>query len=681
MPGLGLVSLTHLAAAVLGVGILLAVYAQVPASRLRRAFVVLGGASVVWNLLHIALRLAGPAAGTTGAAVESIAFATRLAGGLLVLALAAFAWAYARPADPTPPALLWIGGATAIGIPLAGASAIASAATETGLAAANVVALGLVTLAILHREVRSTREIGRQRVLLYLQTAAFIGIATSLFDLATSLSRAGPGLILARQVSLAPVGNLLGETIMLLALLRHRLLGTTLPLRRALSYLTLTLVLGLAYQVVFTGIFRTAEVLYVSLFAATAVITFFLGPLQRGVERVTGGLFYRIDHAQKELLEGLSATIVTAVDEAVLADATRRTLTLLLDVRWVGVWCLRRAGGHFEAPADLGGDLPLEISRDHPVLAALGAARGFLALPDAKAGALELLERIGGSAVVSLFARGRVVGIVVLGPRIHHETILSEEKDLLRMIANQVAVAIDASLLHRERLEAEKLALIGRMAAGLAHEVKNPLGAIRGAAQLLADEVRPPSRRFLQVIQEETERLDALVRKFLATSRPQAPRLVRVELARLLERVVAAHTTDPSSAGMTVELLGVDPGAVVLADPDALVQIVVNLLTNAREAAGGHGTVTLRLGPGSAPDSVALVVADSGPGIPREIARQLFEPFTTTKPTGSGLGLALARQLARSMRGSLVLDTSEKGAAFRLELSRYPDARAQGEVR
>jgi signal transduction histidine kinase len=664
-------SLTNLSAAILGIGIAAAVLRHVPASRLRRAFLLLVGGNVVWNLLHMAqigtVLRSGPDAPRT----QIIFFLTQTAAGLLVLALATFAWAFARPTERLPRPVLGAGLLTGLSIPLLGLTQILDGRTITALLAANVCAMGSLALAVLHIEYRKSTDIGRQRVLLYIQAAAGIGIATSVLDLvAAVLSGRSSLLIHVRQVALGPVGNLLGETIVLLALLRNRLLGTTVPLRRVLSYLTMSLVLGLSYMVVFAGIFRAAEVLYVSLFAATAVITLFLRPLQRGVEQVTSGLFYRMEQTQKRILERLSETLVTELETRALARAASDTLTQLLSVRWVDVWCMRQTGGDLELQRDGAppGAVRSSMARDHPAIPELGDARGFIDRTSAPAAAARLLDDTGGSAVVSLFAKGRVIGLVVVGPRLYQDAIQDDERDLLMLVANQVAVALDHSLIYRDRLEAEKLALIGRMAAGLAHEVKNPLGAIRGAAQLMRDQVPAESARFLAIIEEETERLDVLVRRFLTMARPQAPRVVPVELGQLLRKIVEAHGVDPAAAGIRVELDDGSRETWIRADPDALVQIVANLLINAREALHGEGTVRLSLAPGSRTGRVALVVADSGPGIPSEMTQTLFEPFVTTKASGTGLGLAMARQLARSMDGALDIDHRDSGAAFRLEL-------------
>lgn len=343
-----------------------------------------------------------------------------------------------------------------------------------------------------------------------------------------------------------------------------------------------------------------------------------------------------------------------------------------MSVRWVAVWCFQRTGGPLELcdgpRSPLG--LPRRVELDHPVIERLRRTRGFLQRTEAAPAGPEFFGDADCSCLVSLFAKGRVVGVLALGPRHGGDHISPGERDVLMLMANQIAVAVDHAAIHRDHLESEKLALIGRMAAGLAHEVRNPLGAIRGAAQLLGDELPEGSRRFVRIIDAETQRLDTLVRKFLAMARREPPALAPVELSGLLARIIEAHRADPASARVRVHVAGASRPSWVLVDADGLVQIVVNLLVNARDAVEGEGEIWLCLSDAPVDGRVRLTVRDSGPGIARSIADALFEPFSTTKPSGTGLGLALSRQVARSMGADLELGPGGAGAVFHLDLAR-----------
>lgn len=590
------------------------------------------------------------------AAVEA-ALAGALAGALLALVVALVeapppSW-LVRPFTPAVAVLVFLSRGSAGSIARPALVAV-------------VVSLGALAIEALRRDARGTLDLGRRRLTFHVQTAIGLGLLTAVLDLARGPGHDGG----AASLALAPAGNLLAEAVLLVALLRHRLLGTALRPARALYRVTAFLMVALALLVTGSGSVAVRDVLHIGLLTAAVMVTFLARPARSGGERAPTGLFYRIEREQKELLEELSITLVTELDTDVIARVTARTLGRIMCVREVSVWCIQRPGGPLELRTGMpiSSDLPSKLESDHPVIDELRRARGCLHRSSSESAAGDLLAGTEFSCIISLFAKGRVVGLVALGPRQEQAAISAEEHDVLMLVANQVAVAVDHGAIHRDRVVSEKLALIGRMAAGLAHEVRNPLGAIHGAAQLLGEQLPASSRRFVHVIEMETRRLDTLVRKFLAMARTGSVALEPVELSGLLARIVEAHQADPASCRMHVELAGADRPCWVLGEADGLVQIVVNLLVNARDAVDGGGRVWLSLNAGPPPGRVTLTVRDSGPGIAPSIADALFEPFSTTKPAGAGLGLALSRQLAHSMGASLEVGPAGPGAVFHLEL-------------
>lgn len=218
--------------------------------------------------------------------------------------------------------------------------------------------------------------------------------------------------------------------------------------------------------------------------------------------------------------------------------------------------------------------------------------------------------------------------------------------------------------------QAEALARIGSLAAAVAHEIRNPLAAISATLQVIGGSLDPGDRRreVLGKVQHQVLRLDRLVSDLLGYARPARPKLQRLDLYSVVRESVA-------QSGVAANLQ--EEGRVeVMGDPQFIQQIVVNLLQNARDAAGDDGAVTVRVGPGP-----VVTVQDDGPGIALEVAETLFEPFVTTKAKGTGLGLAICRKLARSMEGDVILTHLRPGATFRLSLPIAPpkDRTSQGD--
>ncbi len=215
----------------------------------------------------------------------------------------------------------------------------------------------------------------------------------------------------------------------------------------------------------------------------------------------------------------------------------------------------------------------------------------------------------------------------------------------------------------------ERLAAIGGLAASLAHEVRNPLAAISGSAELLSRETpSEENARLLAVIRRESARLDALVSSLLAFTRPQ-PRLpVDIDLGKAVAEVAEAFQADPANDRVHVVLNCCDDVRANV-DPSQLSQILWNLLRNATEAMQQCGCIELTVTRGD--NAVAITVHDDGPGIRPEHLDDIFDPFFTTKEHGTGFGLALVHRMVRDHGGSIVVSSEPgRGTAFIMRLPR-----------
>jgi len=226
--------------------------------------------------------------------------------------------------------------------------------------------------------------------------------------------------------------------------------------------------------------------------------------------------------------------------------------------------------------------------------------------------------------------------------------------------------------LERRLREAEKLAAIGNLAAGVAHEIAAPLNVISGRAELLLKRENDPAarNRNLQIIIQQINRITTIVRNLLDFARRREPRLQRVDLGVVVEDAAEFLETELERAG--VELIRDGGGSAwVEADPDLLHQVLVNLLLNALQAmedGGGPRRLTVRVG--ATAEAAIAEVEDTGPGLPPEVRQRLFEPFYTTKARGTGLGLVVARSIIEEHAGSLEADNAVMcaGARFRITL-------------
>jgi signal transduction histidine kinase len=228
----------------------------------------------------------------------------------------------------------------------------------------------------------------------------------------------------------------------------------------------------------------------------------------------------------------------------------------------------------------------------------------------------------------------------------------------------------------REAFENEKLAAIGRLAAGIAHEVRNPLGVIRASAAMVREDFAEgdDAHRACGFILEEIDRLDGLIASLLAFARPTTLRVRPAALGEVVGR--ATHLAEESLRRRSAELVAAldTPDAALQVDPDLIAQVLLGLVTNAAEAVDAGGRVELRAH--AEPERVVLEVADDGPGVPEADRERVFEPFYTTKAGGTGLGLAMAERIVRAHGGRLRVvpgagaGPAGEGACFELTLPR-----------
>ena len=213
----------------------------------------------------------------------------------------------------------------------------------------------------------------------------------------------------------------------------------------------------------------------------------------------------------------------------------------------------------------------------------------------------------------------------------------------------------------------ERLASLGEMSAGIAHEIRNPLGIISSSAQLLEREVaNAEARQLLEIIQEESTRLNGLITEFLTFGRQLEPQRQPCDLAALTARILDSLQNAARQKGVDLALDRECSSCIASVDADMMQQVLLNLLLNALEATASGGRVRVVLE--QYPERLDIVVGDSGHGIPAENLAKVFDPFFTTKSEGTGLGLANAYKIMESHGGSLKV-ASQVGQGSRFTAS------------
>lgn len=215
--------------------------------------------------------------------------------------------------------------------------------------------------------------------------------------------------------------------------------------------------------------------------------------------------------------------------------------------------------------------------------------------------------------------------------------------------------------LQRELARSERLSSLGQMAAGLAHEIRNPLGSIQGVAELLGDDAPEGSkkRELFDVLRKESRRLGAVVDDFLGFARPRPLTLAPTDLAAVAERAVAQMQIEASLRDIRIETRVTPDLPRVRADAEQLHQVFLNLLLNAIAASPDRGRieVTVARAPRDA-HSLCATVRDWGAGIAPDVLPRVFDPFFTTRETGTGLGLSISHTIVSDHGGSIDIDSA-----------------------
>ncbi len=287
---------------------------------------------------------------------------------------------------------------------------------------------------------------------------------------------------------------------------------------------------------------------------------------------------------------------------------------------------------------------------------------------------------------VPLSLENNIIGIIRIFFS-EERTFSDEEMNFLVSIAEQCALAIEKARLielHKTRydnlaLQTEKLSALGRMAAGIAHEINNPLGGILIYSTNLIKKIPDgsPLKEGMEIIIHETLRCKTIISELLEFSREKEPQKTLTNINENIKKTVNMLQNEFSldHINVTTELSDEVPDNFM--DQNQIQQVLINLMLNAIEAIRDNGAINIRSSIGPDHKRIRIDISDDGCGISQEHSGKLFEPFFTTKPKGTGLGLAVSYRIIRNHKGDIrVSSTPGKGSTFTIELPLESDGSA-----
>ena len=502
-----------------------------------------------------------------------------------------------------------------------------------------------------------------------------------------------------------PIGMLftnLHAAIIAYAVVQYRLLDINVALKRSLiSALILAVLLVPCYVIVIAGqqlTFGTISITFSLLTVGLLAVAAFLFPRFRFIgEDVLQRALFKKNTDHREALLKSSREMVSVVDISELSERLVRATRRAVDSDKAALYLYDAVKSRFSLASMVGVDDPRHFSdpvlgRNDALVRGLSQSRECfvreeLAMATWKNDNAQTAERmiqLGAEVSVPIMSKNKLAGILNLGRKGDGQIYSSEDLEFLSTLANQAAIAIDNAHLYENLKQsqitlrrADRLSSLGMLTAGLAHEIRNPLVAIRTFTQLLPE--RYDDAEFREVFQglalKEVDRICGLINDLLSFARPSRPNIAEENLNDVVDGVARILETQAKDNDVTLarEFSADLPKAWF--DREQLKQVFMNLILNAIQAMrdGGSLVIATRVssdGDGSASHPcVQVEIRDTGIGIPQENLEHIFDPFFTNKDGGSGLGLSISNQIIEEHGGRILVKSKIKeGTSFYVNL-------------
>lgn len=288
------------------------------------------------------------------------------------------------------------------------------------------------------------------------------------------------------------------------------------------------------------------------------------------------------------------------------------------------------------------------------------------------------LDRLRVSLCVPLFLEGKLTGVLCLGEKVNKDMFFVSDLKLLTTLATEIAMGVRYRRMEEQAVRNNKLISLGTIAAGVAHEIRNPLASIRTFAQLLPTRMDDPefTTQFSKLVLQDVERITKVIQSMLSFARPGTINISNHAAADMIDE--ALMLIQPRLRGKRIEVTkNLHNHLTLRVDKQQILQVLLNLLNNALDALPERGLIRITTGIRSVESQQkepeqrlgVIEIADNGSGIPAVIRGRLFDPFFTTKPDGTGLGLSISQKIARDHGGFITVSSVEgAGAAFQLHL-------------
>jgi signal transduction histidine kinase len=443
-------------------------------------------------------------------------------------------------------------------------------------------------------------------------------------------------------------------------------------------------------QEIFLKKFNIPFSIYVFLILVLAAIVFYW--IKPGTERAVEQLLFKRHYDYRETLGRFSKAMVSILDLKSLSEKTIETITETMGVEKASLFLSDEEKGGFRlfesknliAASTLsflskGNPFPLYLHRSGEIIIREELMKRA-DVPELE-GVTRQMSLLEAEVSIPLIWKGQLIGMINLSHKFNKEIYSHEDLELLSTLANQVAISMENAKLYEDLKKsksyirrADRLASLGTLTAGISHEIRNPLVAIKTFTQLLPERLKDEEflNKFLNIASGEVDRISSLITELLDFAKPSEPKLELEDVNTILDSMILLLSTETSKKLIQlIKQYGTDLPPIRI-DREQMKQAFLNILLNAIEATPENGKVTVRtrsfVKPGGQP-YIQIEVSDTGCGIAAEYLEEIFNPFFTTKEAGSGLGLSIAHQIVQEHKGYITVESQlDKGSSFYINL-------------
>ncbi len=499
------------------------------------------------------------------------------------------------------------------------------------------------------------------------------------------------------------------------AIVKHRLMDIKVFIRKGIVYSALMAVASAIMALIIIGIPKAfPELSRIQIFAVSilsgASVVFFIRPLSQSMKELMNTFIFKEQYYSQMVLSDYASSAAKTLDMEEISELTFKAITETMKVEKAEMWLFDTNMGLFVLVQSLGmkpEELRRTFSPRTAIISHLEESHEPLVREELeKSLPMDVYDRIKdefntskAEIIIPLFVEEKLIGFLNMGGKSSGALYFSEDIAFIKAITAQATIAIQNAKLHQKVVDMEKLSLLGRLSAELAHEIKNPLVTIKTAFEFLVNhesgdgmtrEINDDFKGFLNLAMRETDRINNLIRQLLYLGRPSPPKLAWCDMNQIINDTVLLLKHSISENSIEIVDARENCPIEVYADGDRLKQVFLNIGQNAIDAMKNGGKLTFELELKSDPDkmfqssdkhatkqdakatsrnTVFVRISDTGKGMSEDELKDIFEPFYTKKLTGTGLGLAIVRSIIREHNGTIdVKSNQEEGTTFTIEI-------------